>query len=211
MKIVAIATPSFDGKVTVEYASSLADTISYAKNLGIEVHNFFYSKEAIVQSARNKLLAMIDKNIYDCVVFIDSDISWKPEDLFKLVESKKDVVGGTYRKKQNEEDYVFNQIIESVDPYTFEVKSLGFGFVKISKKAIHNLMAISENYIDNGILCKNIFEVIVKDGQMYSEDVTVCNKLRDLGFKIYLDKKVKLIHTGTINFVGNFDEWSKSI
>ena len=211
MKIIAIATPSFDGKVTVEYASSLADTISYAKTLGIEVHNFFYSKEAIVQSARNKLLAMIDKNIYDCIVFIDSDISWKPADLFKLVESNKDIIGGTYRKKQNKEEYVFNQIIDSVDPYTFEVKSLGFGFIKISKKALHNLDFISDKYVDDGIICKNVFEVVVKDGQMYSEDVTVCNKLRDLGFKIYLDKKIDLIHTGTINFVGNFDEWSKSI
>jgi GT2 family glycosyltransferase len=211
VKIIAIATPSFDGKVTVEYASSLADTISYAKTLGIEVHNFFYSKEAIVQSARNKLLAMINKNIYDCVVFVDSDIAWNPSDLFKLVEDDRDVVGATYRKKQDQEDYVFNQIIKSVDHYTFEVKSLGFGFLKLSKKALQNLDSISEKYIDDGTICKNVFEVVVKDGQMYSEDVTVCNKLRDLGFSIYLDKKINLIHTGSINFLGDFDEWSKSI
>ena len=211
MKIVAIATPSFDGKVTVEYASSLADTISNAKTFGIEVHHFFYSKEAIIQSARNKLVSMINKDLYDSIVFIDSDISWKPSDFFKLIESNKDVIGGTYRKKQEEESYVFNEIVDSIDPYTFEVKSLGFGFIKISKKALHNLIATSENYIDDGTLCKNIFEVIVKDGQMYSEDVTVCNKLRALGFKIYLDKNINLVHTGTLNFIGNFNEWSKSV
>ena len=211
MKLIAIATPSFDGKVTVEYASSLADTISYSKKIGVEVHHFFYSKEAIVQSARNKLVATINKDLYDCVIFIDSDIAWKPEDLFKLVDSKKDVIGATYRKKQDKESYAFSEIIDSVDNYTFEVGSLGFGFIKISKKALHNLIGTSDNYIDDGILCKNIFEVIVKDGQMYSEDVTVCNKLKALGFKIYLDKQINLVHTGTINFIGNFNDWSKNI
>lgn len=211
MKIIAIATPSFDGKVTVEYASSLADTISYSKKMGIEIHHFFYSKEAIVQSARNKLVAIMNIDMYDCVVFVDSDIAWKPEDFFKLVENKYDVVGGTYRKKQEDESYVFSNVLSSPDPYTFEVSSLGFGFIKLSKKAVHNLIATSENYIDDGIKCKNIFEVIVKDGQMYSEDVTVCNKLKALGFKIYLDKKINLVHTGTLNFTGNFDAWSKNI
>jgi hypothetical protein len=211
VKLIAIATPSFDGKVTVEYASSLADTISYSKKIGVEVHHFFYSKEAIVQSARNKLVATINKDLYDCVIFIDSDIAWKPEDLFKLVDSKKDVIGATYRKKQDKESYAFSEIIDSVDNYTFEVGSLGFGFIKISKKALHNLIGTSDNYIDDGILCKNIFEVIVKDGQMYSEDVTVCNKLKALGFKIYLDKQINLVHTGTINFIGNFNDWSKNI
>ena len=211
MKLIAIATPSFDGKVTVEYASSLADTISYSKNLGIEVHHFFYSKEAIVQSARNKLVSMINKDMYDCVIFIDSDIAWRPEDFFKLVESKNDVIGATYRKKQDKESYVFSEIINSSDPYTFEVGSLGFGFIKISKKALHNLIGTSDNYIDDGILCKNIFEVIVKDGEIYSEDVTVCNKLKALGFNIYLDKKINLVHTGTVNFIGSFYDWSKDI
>lgn len=211
MKLIAIATPSFDGKVTVEYASSLADTISYSKKIGIEVHHFFYSKEAIVQSARNKLVAMINKDLYDCVIFIDSDIAWKPEDLFKLVDSKKDVIGATYRKKQDKESYVFSEIIDSFDAYTFEVGSLGFGFIKVSKKALHNLIGTSDNYIDDGITCKNIFEVVVKDSQMYSEDVTVCNKLKALGFKIYLDKQINLVHTGTVNFIGNFNDWSKNI
>ena len=208
---VCILTPSYSGNVTVEYASSLADTISYSKNLGIEIHNFFYSKEAIVQSARNKLVSIINKDLYDCIVFIDSDIAWKPEDFFKLVDSKKDVIGATYRKKQHKESYVFSEIINSVDNYTFEVGSLGFGFIKISKKALHNLIATSDNYIDDGIPCRNIFEVVVKDGQMYSEDVTVCNKLKALGFNIYLDKQINLVHTGTVNFIGNFNDWSKNI
>ena len=208
---VCILTPSYSGNVTVEYASSLADTISYSKKIGVEIHNFFYSKEAIVQSARNKLISIINKDFYDCIIFIDSDIAWKPEDFFKLVDSKRDVIGATYRKKQDKESYVFSEIIDSVDAYTFEVGSLGFGFIKISKKALHNLIGTSDNYIDDGMSCKNIFEVIVKDGQMYSEDVTVCNKLKALGFKIYLDKQINLIHTGTINFIGNFNDWSKDI
>lgn len=211
MKFIAIATPSYDGNVSIEYASSLAETTSLGKNLGYVVHNFFYTGEAIVQSARNKLFSMINDDRYDCVIFIDADISWKPTDLFKLVEDKSDVVGATYRKKSDIESYVFNGNILGESGSSYQVDNLGFGFVKLSRKAVANLWQSSEKYIDDGIQCRNIFEVIVKDGQMYSEDITVFSKLKDLGFKVYLDKTINLIHSGKKNFVGNFYEWSKNI
>jgi hypothetical protein len=211
MRFIAIATPSYDGNVSIEYASSLAETKVIGKNLGYVVHNFFYTGEAIVQSARNKLFSMINSNIYECVIFIDSDISWNPEDIFKLVNDKNDVVGATYRKKSDVESYVFNGNVLSTKGKLFEVDNLGFGFIKLSREAINKLWISSEQYSDDGIQCKNIFEVIVKDGQMYSEDIVACSKIKNLGFKIYLDKTINLTHSGKKNFVGDFYEWSKNI
>jgi hypothetical protein len=210
MRFIAIATPSYDGNVSIEYASSLASTISICEKNGIIVHNFFYSGEAIVQSARNKLFSLIDRNKYECTVFIDSDISWNPKDILKLIDNSKDVIGATYRKKQDKESYVFNGIIKD-DGFISEVDNLGFGFIKLSSKAMSLLWNSSESYIDDGTKCKNIFEVIVKDGQMYSEDISACSKLKTLGLSIYLDKTINLIHSGRVNFKGNFYEWSKSI
>ena len=39
----------------------------------------------------------------DVIVFIDHDVSWKPQDLLTLIETKGDVVCGTYRFKKDDE------------------------------------------------------------------------------------------------------------
>jgi hypothetical protein len=206
MKRVAIATPSYDGKVNVEYANSLAQSISFLKSQNYSVDYFSYHGEAIIQSARNKLLSMMYPKQYDSIVWIDSDISWNPKDLFSLFESKEDVIGATYRLKKDKESYVFKSSKPVQRGLLSEVDALGFGFIKLSSKAILNLWESSETYTDDDMQCKNVFEVIVKDSQMYSEDVVVCEKLKKLGFKIYLDKTINLTHFGQTQYEGNFND-----
>ena len=208
MKRVAILTPSYDGSVSIEYSSSLAKSVMLLSDNGYHLEHIYINGEAIVQSARNKLFFNAYHKDYDCVVWIDSDIEWNPEDLLKLVKSNLDVVGATYRRKTIKELYVA-KISNLIKGDIIEVDGIGFGFLKMSRKVIDALWNTNESYEDDRSMCKNVFEVTVDNGQMYSEDYVACKKIKDLGFNVYLDKTVNLSHTSKINLIGSFLNWEK--
>jgi hypothetical protein len=208
MKRVAILTPCYDGSASIEYSSSLAKSVMLLDDNGYAMDHIYISGEAIVQSARNKLFFNAYHKDYDCVVWIDSDIEWNPQDLLKLVKSPLDVVGATYRRKTIKELYVA-KISNLISGDVIEVEGIGFGFLKMSRKVVDALWNTNESYEDDRSMCKNVFEVTVANGQMYSEDYVVCKKIKDLGFNVYLDKTIDLSHTSKINLLGSFLNWEK--
>ncbi len=80
------------------------------------------------------------------IVFLDHDLSWKPEDLLKLIETEGDVVAGTYRFKNDTGKYM-GQCYPDMDgiPQVREdgaVKALCVpaGFLKITDDCVHAFM-----------------------------------------------------------------------
>ena len=49
---------------------------------------------------------------------------------------------------------------------------------------------------------KTYFDTAVRENRYYSEDWTFCENWRDLGGKVYIDKRVLLKHVGTYVFDG---------
>ena len=47
---------------------------------------------------------------------------------------------------------------------------------------------------------KTYFDTAVRENRYYSEDWTFCENWRDLGGKVWIDKRVLLRHTGTYTF-----------
>jgi hypothetical protein len=166
--------------------------------------------EPTLPHARNVLFKRAIYQKPDAVVWIDSDISWDPNDFLKLISSEHDVIGGTYRKKQNQEEYVasFNELSEGS---VSEVKSLGLGFLKMSNKAINLVWSLSKKYNADYEAFRDVFEMEIKNGQIYTEDTLLSDKLRRLGINTYLDKTITCAHIGKTHYVGDFNEWSKNI
>lgn len=209
---VMIGTPCYDGRVDVWYTNSLVNTIKLAPEYNIDVTPVWVSFDALIQRARNDTIQLAVTGNYDDLVWIDSDIEWKPEWFYKLLEYPHDVVGGTYPKKGDREEYVIRQIQKrQVDPDTrlMEVDGLGTGFVKMSKRSMKYLWDHSESYIDpkDGQERKMIFNVVLKDGDMVSEDIHMFNTLQAGGFKIWLDTAMTCNHIGPKKFTGNFVNW----
>jgi hypothetical protein len=56
------------------------------------------------------------------------------------------------------------------------------------------------------------FEVTINsNNELVSEDISFCEKWRELGGKLYLDPSINLAHVGTKRWTGNFSEWIKQI
>jgi glycosyltransferase involved in cell wall biosynthesis len=214
---VLIGTACYDGRVDVWYANSMLETVKMGLQLGIDVFPIYLSYDALIQRARNDLLAMALELECDDLVFIDSDIEWKPEDFFQLLAYPVDVVGGTYPKKGDAEIYVA-KILDSSrvpDPATglIEVEGLGTGFLRMSKLALTTLWENSVPYEEKETnkVRRWVFDVIVHGGELISEDIYVCEMLREAGIKVWLDPKITCNHIGMKKYTGNFDIWYKSL
>jgi len=211
-KKVMIGTPCYDGRIDVWYANSLVNTVKQAEARGYEITPMWVSFDALVQRARNDTVHIALESGVDALVWIDSDIEWQPEWFYKLLEYDHDVVGGTYPKKGDKEEYVVRQVAKRpIDPTTglMEVDGLGTGFVKMSRKALQYLWDESPAYMEpkDGKERRLVFDVVVEDGSMISEDIHAFNTLTRGGFKVYLDTNICCNHIGPKKFTGNFRNW----
>lgn len=208
-----IGTPCYSGSVDVWYANALMNTIKESFKYDIEITPIWISFDALLQRARNDTIQLALTQGFDDLVWIDSDIEWHPEQFFKLLNYEEDIVGGTYRKKHdNYEEYVVRQLqTRPINPETglVEVDGLGTGFVKMSRKSMQYLWDCSEKYIDpkDDQERSMIFDVVLENGELVSEDINAFNKLTRGGFKIWLDTNITCNHTGPKKFTGNFLQW----
>jgi hypothetical protein len=214
MRNVLIATPSYDGKVDVWFANSLVNSIRLGLANEVNFVPIYMSYDSLVQRARNDLLAIAVENGFDDIIWIDADMEWDPIWLLELLNHDADVVGGTARKKSLDEMYVVKCKPENLvknEAGLIEVEGLGTGFLRMSKKAFTYLWDNSEAYVHNGAEKRWAFAVEIKDGDIISEDIHVCQKLSAGGFKLYFDPKMTCAHVGTLKFTGNFEEWAERL
>lgn len=205
MKNILIATPSYDGKVDVWYSNSLYHTVLVGIQNEIMFKPIFLSYDALVQRARNDLVAMAKELGVDGILWVDSDIEWHPQWAIDLVNSGKDVIGIPYPKKDlSSEQYPVVLGKNKIGKGIFPVDAIGTGFLYMSKKAYEYLWDSSEPYTSYGAERRAIFEVKIKDGLMHSEDVIACAKLRKGKFKIYIDSDKTCNHVGNLKYIGNF-------
>lgn len=209
-----ITSPCYDGRLDIWYVNSLIETIRYGKEFypDVEIAPVWVSFDALIQRARNDIIHIAKVTDVDDVIFVDSDIEWDPEWIFKLLDYPVDVVGGTYPKKADEEIYVVRQVTKRpLDPETglMEVDGLGTGFVRLSKNAVNFLWDSAESYIDpkDNQERRMVFDVVLENGQMVSEDIHMFNTLTRGGFKVWLDPKMTCNHIGPKKYKGNFEKW----
>jgi len=101
MRKVLIGTPSHDGRLDVWYVNSLVNTIRIAPNFDTHITAVYTSFDRLVQRARNSLVTIAMEENYDDIFFIDSDVEWDPQWIFKFLQYPEDVVGAALVKKDD--------------------------------------------------------------------------------------------------------------
>lgn len=84
----------------MEYVDSLIKNIRFLDKKEIQVRWLFMNKEALITRARNEMVRyFLDETHDDYLMFIDADISFPEDGIYRLLEHKKDICCGVYPKK----------------------------------------------------------------------------------------------------------------
>jgi len=217
MRSVMILTPAYGGIVTAGFHRSLLTSTIELLADGIALESEILENQSLLPLARNTLLNEAYKRKPDDIVWIDTDMVWEPDTLRKLLKHDVDVVGSACRKKIPE-NVQFNfqlfkdKSFEPDEKGLIEVRRLGTGFLRMSRKAYTHLWENDKKYEVQGVMGSNVFEIGIWQGQeLLSEDFIVCEKLNERGFKIFLDPALTVGHIGTFNYFSEAKDFFKHL
>lgn len=209
MKKVLIATPCLDQKVDAYFVHSLCESIKLGLQSDLDIRCVFLANESILPMARNELFALAHSELYDTMVFIDDDEYWVAQTLIDILLSAKDVITVPVVNKDDKDPASFNiwlpenREIDPVDGYVKVTKS-GTGFLKLSSKVISDLWESNTELVFRNKKLRNICEYTHADGQFVGEDITLSNKLTELGYTIWCNPHATVKHLGNKMYTGDF-------
>jgi glycosyltransferase involved in cell wall biosynthesis len=192
---------------------SLAASIPLIKAAGWDEGMVSELGNPYISAARSYMLRKALDAGADVIVFIDHDLSWKPEDLLKLIETEGDVVAGTYRFKKDEVEYMgVIQDGENYLPVTREdgcIKAtrVPAGFLKITKGAVNRFMTEYPHlcYGPKFSLSVDLFNHGAFDGAWWGEDYAFSRNWLAIGGEIWLVPDLDIAHhTKDKAYPGNF-------
>ena len=210
---VHICMPCYGGMLTESTFMSYIKWSNTCRQLGIDWTMETMTNESLISRARNTLTAKFLHNKESThLMFIDADIGWEPWHLLVMLNAQKDVIGGLYPMKSLPVKWCvngFDGAEVSEDGTLQEVSKTGTGFMLIKRDVFEKLNAhpATKPFInDIGLPAelnphmKTYFDTAVRENRYYSEDWTFCENWRDIGGKVWVDKRVLLRHTGTYVF-----------
>lgn len=203
-----IATPGHS--VQGDYLKSLLAAIAVLAQKGVTwAYSIEYSSHVAVSremtlngSGEMNLQMNVPFNAqvtYDKILWIDSDITFTPEDVIKAYESDYDIVSGAYMLSNGQVmayeqslglPYTYDQIKEATEP--IQVKGAGMGFMCVKQGVFESF---ERPWFQTMEVVKDL-----DDGrgptpiQIAGEDLSFCERAMRNGYEIWLDPNIKLIH-----------------
>lgn len=209
--------PCYGGQLNEGCFISMLKYMATAQRLGLNFTIDTMVNESLIPRGRNSLVAKMlyfePKSTH--LMFIDSDIGFEPEEIFKLILADKDVSGGLYPKKALPISYVVNKVPNAEkEGNLVEVMNLGTGFMLIKREVLESMIKQHPelHYQDNiGLDPKyDPFKYALFDTEIdpvtkeyLSEDYLFCKRWREMGGKIWADLSITLTHMGYHSFRGD--------
>lgn len=152
----------------------------------------------------------------DVIVFIDHDVSWRPDDLVKLIQTEGDVIAGLYRFKQAGE-VKYMGVLDDIDGAQqlradgcIKATRIPAGFLKITRAAVNKFMQ-AYPHLMYGEACApsvDLFNHGAHGGQWWGEDYAFSRNWIACGGEIWVIPDVSLTHHAAgEEFPGNYHEF----
>lgn len=199
------------------FVKALEDSVPCIEAAGYEHGVTQEMGNAYISGARAAMLRRaLDANA-DIVVFLDYDLSWDPEDLLKLIQTEGDVVAGTYRFKNDNEEYMSTIDVDKdgrprgrESDGCIRADRVPAGFLKVTKEAVEKFMCAYPDLCFGAKYNQSIdlFNHGAHRGVWWGEDYAFSRNWKDCGGDIWLVPNLNITHwAGETPYPGNFHEY----
>lgn len=144
----------------------------------------------------------LDEN-YDVAVLIDSDMSWKWEDMHRLLALTQvyPLVSGVYCARQDPPKFVVNLLSSTPDANgVYPHSGTGLGFTAINREVFEklNVPEYESAHLKKNV--KRFFQTEIQGGKLAGEDVFFFRKCVEQGIIPAVDLSFQLVHHGTKDY-----------
>lgn len=195
------------------FLDSLAASIPVIQAAGWEDAAVYQIGCPYISAARSLMLRKALDAKADVVVFLDHDLSWKPEDLLTLIETTGDVVSGTYRFKKEPEEYMGGLLPDihgrpqARADGALRAFCIPAGFLKITRDGVNRFMAMYPELIYGEQISPHIdlFNHGAQGRVWYGEDYAFSRRWVEKGGEIWIVPDLDIAHhTQSEAYLGNF-------
>lgn len=207
---IFIATPTLN--TYPNHFASIVRALPRLMNAGIAVDHYILANGCHIDDLRNNCVHAFLKSDADYLVFIDADVGFPPEALYRLAMHEGDIVAGVYPRKEMQRSYPFRfegDVLKAEDDGLIRegILSVPAGFLRLSRKLLEHM---AEHFIERGFKSPEVggefvpclFERRTIHGERHSGDVAFCVAARELGYPIYVDPMLPFSHAGEFRFQG---------
>jgi hypothetical protein len=220
---VLLATPAYGGQVTEAYLQSLLALVHASYARGVQIDVMTLTNESLITRARNEIVATFMGGDWTDLLWVDADISFSPEHVWRLLDAPHDVCATPYAMKGLDWDAaslagtadtarqaaimsVINFMPGAVVEGGFApALDAGTGFMRIKRSVLEKLIAahpeVEYTSEKDGKTRWAIFDCIIHNGRYLSEDYTFCRRWQALGGQVWVDvASPNLGHQGSYTF-----------
>ena len=207
---IRLAAPVYGCRVPGAFFVCVKQLQQACQASGVNLSVDLIGNESLVQRARNVLVERFMRSDADKIFFVDSDITFNPEDFLRIARNPKDVVTGAYAKKDVRWDDVERGVLEgrsepvhslglnynvnitqntkACEDGTFEVLDAATGFMCLSRGVIKRLC---DSFHDE-LLVNNDLPHVGDDSQHIKQYVAILDCMIDPDTKRYLSEDYAL-------------------
>ena len=208
-----VATPCYGGQLHALYMRSLLALADACSARGIRVDVELGGGEALISRWRGAVTGLFLTTEATHLLFIDADIGFDAEAVFRLLAAEKDFVGGAYPRKAQ----AAGKVAWEVDPLPGQplaaeglqmVGSTGTGFLLVSRSAAQRItQAHPELRAKLGDLsgavvpeAAMVFDNLIEPGtgRYLADHQAFCRRWRALGGEVWADFDLALTHLGEV-------------
>jgi len=214
MKVV-FATPFLD-RPTAPFIEALEACLPAIEAAGWQ-HKFVQCvNNPYISGARAEMTRKALDAEADVVVYLDYDISFTPEDMVKLLEAEGGVVAGTYRFKNDVEEYMVSLVTDPMARLVgrpdgcLKTEQAPAGFLKVTKQALSTFAKHYPQllYGDPMRPSLDLFNHGAIDGTWYGEDYSFCRRWIATGNDVWLIPDLNINHHSyDRTYEGNFHKY----
>lgn len=212
---VAFLTPTI-ARPFPQYLNSLEQCLPAVESAGFEHVASYEIGNPYISGARSTLLRRALDAKAEVVVFLDHDVSWRPEDMVRLLETEGDAVAGTYRFKSDAEEYmgVLDTDAEGFPKVRHDgaisALKVPAGFLKLTAKGVDRFMGEYPSLVYGERFCPSVdlFNHGAIDGVWYGEDYAFSKRWVERCGPLWIVPDLELgHHSKDRDYPGNFHEY----